>query len=188
MEHVNSNNNNSKTWHDMESMVQKDLVREIGICNFNTALIRQVCNTAIILPRAIQIERHPLLIQSKLLRCCREAGMEIMAFSPLGGRSYIPLDMAHVDEDLLNCQLVYKIALSHKKSPAQILLRWSLQSGTTPICKTSSLERLEENLNVLDFQLKPSEMNSLNGMDIGRRFNDPGEFTQSFGCFCPIYD
>ena len=96
--------------------------------------------------------------------------------------------MAHVDEDLLNCQLVCKIALSHKKSPAQILLRWALQSGTIPVCKTSSLERLEENLNVLDFQLKPSEMNSLNGMDIGRRFNDPGEFTQSFGCFCPIYD
>ena len=45
-----------------------------------------------------------------------------------------------------------------------------------------------ENLNVLDFQLKPSEMNSLNGMDIGRRFNDPGESTQRFGCFCPIYD
>lgn len=182
-------NDLTDTWKQMERCVSLGLVREIGVCNFNTGLFRQICNIATIKPSVVQVERHPLLTQTKLMRCYKEAGAEVMAFSPLGGRSYIPLDMADDTEDLLTNPQIATIAAHHRKTPAQILLRWALQSHTTPVCKSSSETRLRENMDVLDFQLFAADMEALNAMNIHRRFNDPGAFAEAaFGCFCPIYD
>jgi len=177
------------TWRAMEEVQRAGLVRHIGVSNFGTALMRDLLSYASIRPAVLQVELHPLLAQQKLVRFCRESSVAVTAFSPLGAPSYIPLSMAAPEESLLEHQLVRSIAARCHKSPGQVLLRWGVQRGTSVVCKTSRPERLKENLEVLDFQLAPEEMDALSALDCGRRFNDPGVFCEAaFNTFCPIFD
>ena len=73
------------------------------------------------------------------------------------------------------------------KTPAQVLLRWGVQRGTSVVPKTSNRERLAENLAIFDFELSDDEMAAVSGLDRGRRFNDPGDFGElAFNTFLPI--
>jgi D-xylose reductase len=68
-------------------------------------------------------------------------------------------------------------------------LRWGVQRGTAIIPKTTSKERLIENLSIFDFNLSEEEMKAINALDRNHRYNDPGVFCESaFGTFFPIYE
>jgi D-xylose reductase len=177
------------TWAAMEGLVDAGLVRRIGVCNYGVALPRETLATARIRPAVLQVEMHPLLAQEKLLRFCREAGIAVTAFSPLGAPSYVPLGMATEADSLLLHPVVTGIAAAVGRTPAQVLLRWGVQRGTAVIPKTARLERLAENLAVFDFSLSPDEMAAIAALDQGRRFNDPGVFCErAFNTFFPIYE
>jgi D-xylose reductase len=179
----------SETWRAMERLVDDGLVRHIGICNFGTSLLRDLLSYAKIRPSVLQVESHPFLVQSRLLRYCQQEQIAFTAFSPLGAASYYSLGMASKSESLLDNPIVQCIGLEKGKSAAQILLRWGIQRGTSVIPKTSNHERMAENLNLFDFELSEADMNSLSGLDRGRRFNDPGVFCEAaFNTFCPIYE
>jgi len=127
--------------------------------------------------------------EEKLLRFCREAGVAVTAYSPLGAPSYVPLGMAAVTDSLLDHPVVTEIARTVSRTPAQVLLRWGVQRGTAVIPKTSRPERLGENLALCDFTLSAQQMAAIDGLDQGRRFNDPGVFCeQAFNTFFPIYE
>ncbi len=97
--------------------------------------------------------------------------------------------MAEPNESLVDHEVVTSIALQHGKSPAQVLLRWGVQGGTSVVPKTSRVERLVENLAIYDFSLSADEMGQLDRLDRGRRFNDPGVFAEkAFQTFFPIYE
>jgi D-xylose reductase len=97
--------------------------------------------------------------------------------------------MATEDESVLNQPVVHSAAEQHKKSPAQVVLRWGVQRGTAVIPKTSRPERLRENLAIFDFELTPDEMREIASLDRQRRFNDPGTFCEkAFNTFFPIYE
>jgi len=179
----------AETWAAMEGLVDAGLVRRIGVCNYGVALLRETLATARIPPAVLQVEMHPLLAQEKLLRFCREAGIAVTAFSPLGAPSYVPLGMATEADSLLVHPLVTAIAAAVGRTPAQVLLRWGVQRGTAVIPKTSRPERLAENLAGCDFSLSPEQMTAIAGLDQGRRFNDPGVFCErAFNTFFPIYE
>lgn len=179
----------SETWRAMEKLVEDGLVKQIGICNFGTSLLRDLLSYARIRPAVLQVESHPFLVQSKLLRYCQQEQIAFTAFSPLGAASYYSLGMAGLSESLLDNPIVQCIGLEKGKSAAQVLLRWGVQRGTSVIPKTSSIERMAENLNIFDFELSQADMESISGLDRGRRFNDPGVFCESaFNTFCPIYE
>lgn len=179
----------SETWGAMERLVEKGLVKNIGISNFGTSLVRDLLSYAAIRPAVLQVESHPYLVQPKLLRYCQNEEIAFTAFSPLGAPSYIPIGMATEKDSAMNEPVVRSIAESHKKSPAQILLRWGVQRGTAVIPKTSNPARLAENLSIFDFELTEDQMRSIAAMDRNQRFNDPGAFCESaFGCFYPIYE
>ena len=91
-------------------------------------------------------------------------------------------------DSLFTHDSIAMIAAAHSKTPAQVLLRWGLQSGTSVIPKTSKAERLAENLDVFDFSLSDNEMESIATLDRNQRFNDPGVFCEFMGKFHPIYD
>lgn len=178
-----------ETWAAMEALVDKGLVRQIGVCNYNTALIHDLMSYARIRPAMLQIEAHPYLAQERLIRLARDYGIDVTAFSPLGAQSYFELDMADKGESLLGAAPVMVAAERHGKSPAQVLLRWGLQRGTAIIPKTTKPERMRENLAIEDFELSQVEMAAISALDQNRRFNDPGTFTEAaFGTFHPIYD
>jgi D-xylose reductase len=178
-----------ETWAAMEDLVDRGLVRRIGVCNYNCALIHDLMTYARIRPAMLQIEAHPYLAQERLVRLARDYGVDVTAFSPLGAQSYFELDMAREEESLLRAAPVLAAAQAHGKSPAQVLLRWGLQRGTAIIPKTTKPERMRENLAIEDFALSGTEMAAIGALDRNRRFNDPGTFTEAaFDTFHPIYD
>lgn len=178
-----------QTWAAMEALVEKGLVKRIGVCNYNTALIHDLMTYAQIKPAMLQIEAHPYLTQEKLIRCARSYGIDVTAFSPLGAQSYFELNMAEAGESLLGAAPVMVAAQAHGKTPAQVLLKWGIQRGTAVIPKTTKPERMRENLAIDDFELSQVEMAAINALNQNRRFNDPGVFAQAaFNTFHPIYD
>ncbi len=178
-----------ETWRAMEELARQELVRDIGVCNFGCALLRDLLSYAELAPSVLQIESHPFLTQDKLIRFCRESNIVVTAFSPLGAQSYYTLGMASPDESVLAQPAIRQLAERHGRTPAQIVLRWGVQRGTAVIPKTSSPERLRENLALFDFELSPDEMSIIGSLNKNRRFNDPGVFCESaFNTFFPIYD
>jgi D-xylose reductase len=173
----------------MEDLVHQGLVKRIGVCNYNSGLLHDLMSYSTIKPAELQIESHPYLTQESLIRLAKSYGMAVTAFSPFGALSYIELDMADADESVLGQNVITEAAESHRKTAAQIVLRWGLQRGCSVITKTTKPERLQENLQVFDFALTEAEMTAISALNKNRRFNDPGVFCESaFNIFYPIYD
>ncbi|WP_108788621.1 aldo/keto reductase [Erythrobacter sp. Alg231-14] len=178
-----------ETWKAMEGLVEKGLVKRIGVCNYNSALVHDLMTYARIKPAMLQIEAHPYLSQENLIRCATGYGIDVTAFSPLGAQSYFELNMAEAGESLLGTAPVMVAAQAHGKTPAQVLLKWGVQRGTAVIPKTTKPERMRENLDIADFELSNVEMAAIGALNQNRRFNDPGVFAQeAFNTFHPIYD
>lgn len=179
----------AETWAAMEELVTSGLVRNIGVCNFGTSLLRDLLNSSKIAPSVLQVESHPYLVQEKLLRFCQQQEIAYTAFSPLGALSYHEMNRATESDTVLTEPVIQQIAQKHGKTEAQIVLRWGIQRGTAIIPKTSHKERLVENFALFDFQLSSEEMSQISGLDQHRRFNDPGDFCEeAFNTFCPIYE
>lgn len=178
-----------ETWQAMMELKQEGLVKNIGVCNFGVSLLHDLMNSSEESPSVLQVERHPYLEQQKLLRFCQKNDIALTGFSPLGAGSYLELGMAKAEDSVLEESCVKDIATTHGKSPAQVVLRWGIQQGTSVIPKTSKIERLRENLDVFDFALTDSEMKVISSLDRHQRFNDPGVFCEAaFNTFCPIYE
>jgi D-xylose reductase len=177
------------TWGAMEGLVEAGLVKRIGVCNFGTALIRDLQSYARIQPSVLQVEMHPYLTQQKLLRFCQEEKITVTAFSPFGASSYVPLNMAGANESVLDDSQVIAIARDLGKTPGQVVLRWAIQRGTATIPKTQTVAHLRDNIQLFDFDLSDEEMTRLDRLDRNRRFNDPAEFGEAaFNTFYPIFD
>lgn len=178
-----------ETWEAMEELISQGLVKNIGICNFNCSLIRDLLSYAKIRPSVLQIELHPRLTQDKLLRYCKQESIAVTGFSPLGAESYYSIGMASSEQSLLNNSSIIQIANSHNKTPAQVILKWGVQRGTAIVPKTSSSERLRENFEIFDFNLNEEEMAAITTLNLNQRYNDPGHFCEvAFNTFFPIYE
>ena len=179
----------SETWTAMERLVENQLARKIGVCNYNVALLHDLMSYARIKPAMLQIESHPYLTQEALIRTAQSYNVAVTAFSPLGALSYVSIDMATTADSVLSEAVVVAAAERVGASAAQVVLRWGVQRGTAVIPKTSKLERLAENLSLSAFTLTDEEMDAISGLNQNRRFNDPGVFCEAaFGTFHSIYD
>ena len=179
----------AETYKAMEQLVKKGLVRNIGCSNIGTTMLRQTLIGSEIKPASLQVEMHPLLTQERLLRMCRENGVQVMAYSSFGPSSYVELGMTKQDESLLEYALIKELAAKYNKSPAQILLRWGLQRGTVVIPKSTNPTRQIENFSLYDFNISEEDMGKIGALNQNKRFNDPGAFAEpAFGTFCPIHD
>lgn len=178
-----------ETWRAMEALVAKGKVKQIGVCNYNSALIHDLMAYAKLKPAVLQIESHPYLTQERLLRLAADYDIAVTTFSPLGSLSYVELEMARQEESLLQQPVVLAAAERLNRSAAQVLLRWGVQRGVAIIPKTSRVTRLAENIALFDFELSSQEMQAISALNCNRRFNDPGLFCElAFGKFYPIYD
>ena len=179
----------SETWGAMERLVEADLTRQIGICNYSASLLHDLMNYARIKPAMLQVEAHPYHTQEALLRTAQQYRIAVTAFSPLGALSYVSLDMATAHDSVLNESVVIAAAQRTNVTAAQVVLRWGIQRGTAVIPKTSNPQRLVENLNLSEFSLSDDEMAAISGLNQNRRFNDPGVFCETaFNTFHSIYD
>jgi len=178
-----------KTWQAMEALLEKGLVKHIGVCNYNSALIHDLMSYAQVKPAMLQVELHPYLQQEALLRTAAQYDLPVTGFSPLGASSYVELNMAGEPDSVLLEPAINAIAERLGKTPAQVVLRWGLQRGTAVIPKSNREDRRAENLAVFDFVLSDDDMQAINALDKGRRFNNPADFCEgAFNHFHAIYE
>jgi len=127
--------------------VKRDgLARHIGVSNFTVALIEEAVAIAGRLLVCDQVECHPFLDQSKVIAACRAHGMAVVAYSPIA--------RGNAGSD----QVLARIGAAHKKTAAQVSLRYLVQQNIVVIPRTSKIERLSENAAIFDFALSETEM------------------------------
>lgn len=168
------------TWKALEKLVQKGKIRSIGISNFPGALLLDLLRGVTITPAVLQIEHHPYLQQPRLVKWVQSKGIAITAYSSFGPQSFVELNHPKVGSvtTLFQHDAITSIASNHKKSAAQVLLRWATQRGLAVIPKSNQAERLLQNLTVNDFDLTDAEIESISKLDIGLRFNDPWDWDE----------
>eukprot|EP00090_Calanus_glacialis_P022716 TRINITY_DN35009_c0_g1_i1.p1 TRINITY_DN35009_c0_g1~~TRINITY_DN35009_c0_g1_i1.p1 ORF type:complete len:324 (-),score=56.34 TRINITY_DN35009_c0_g1_i1:80-1051(-) len=178
----------SETWKAMEKLVDKGLVRNIGLSNWSSQGLRDIFSFARIKPAVLQIEIHPYLQNTRLILFAHSLGMVVTAFSPLGqGQSYVKL--GHGDISALKDDVVVNMAERLGVSCAQVVLRWGIQRGCSVIPKSEHEGRVKENLDLFGFSLSQQDMDEIAGMDQNLRMNDPGYFCpRNFNTQCPIWD
>ena len=144
-------------WRAMERLYEEGAIRAIGVCNFSSERIVDLCMNNEVKPAVNQIEIHPFWGQQEALRVMQKLGIAPQAWGPL----------SEGQKDIFNHKVLQKIAEKHKKTTAQVILRWHLERDIMTIPKTVHRERMTENMNIWDFALTEKEMDAIATMDIG---------------------
>jgi len=168
------------TWKAMEALVEKGLVKHIGVSNFNVPKLQKLMKTAEISPEMNQVESHPLLAQNDLVQFCNANQILYTAYSPLGSRDRAPGMKGEAEPDMFENQVLKSIASAHGVHPAQILIKWAEGRGTCVIPKSVNPARLKQNLDSAHINLSQDEMKKINDLDSGYRFLD-GKFWEREG-------
>ena len=146
------------SWGGLMKLKEDGFTRSIGVSNFHAEDLSNVIDLSFFTPAVNQIELLPLLNQAELRAINAEYGIVTEAYSPLGVGK------------LLENPAVASVAQAHGKTPAQALIRWSIQLGNVVIPRSANPERIKSNLEVFDFELTDDEMATLSGLDDGTRF------------------
>ena len=161
-----------ETWEAMEQLVKEGLVKSIGVSNFTAMMLLDMLTYAKIRPAINQIELHPYNSQNQLLEFCKAHQIAVTAYSPLG----TPGTAGESQKRLLDDQTIIEIAKIHSKTSAQILIRWAIQRETIVIPKSQKDQRINENIQVFDFELIDNEMNKINSLNTNYRYVNPGDW------------
>jgi len=142
-----------ESWKALLKIRDEGLARSIGVSNFTIRHLEELLRGTPAPPAVNQVEFHPFLYQKDLLEFCVRQKIQLEAYSPLtrGHR--------------LNHSVISQIASRHGRTPAQVLIRWSLQHGLVVIPKSISPDRIRENAAVFDFELKAEDMKRLDSLD-----------------------
>ncbi|CAK9315938.1 unnamed protein product [Citrullus colocynthis] len=162
------------TWHAMEDLVSRGLVRSIGVSNYDIFLTRDCLAYSKVKPAVNQIETHPYFQRESLVKFCQKHEICVTAHTPLGGGA--ANNEWFGTFSCLEDPVLHGLAKKYGKTAAQIALRWGIQRNTIVIPKTSKAWRLEENFRVFDFQLTKEDMDLINGIDRQYRTNKPARF------------
>jgi 2,5-diketo-D-gluconate reductase A len=154
-----------ESWKAMIEDRDAGLIRSIGVSNFQPPHLQRIIDETGVTPSVNQIELHPLFQQAGLRREHADRGIVTEAWSPLAQGQVL-------DDDVLT-----RIASEHGKTTGQVVIRWHLQLGNVVFPKSITPERVQQNIEVFDFELTDDEMDAIAGLDAGRRIGpDPDTF------------
>lgn len=143
---------NAEVWRAFEQLYRDGKIRAPGVSNFCARHLDALYETAEIMPAVNQIRLCPGDVDDDVVSYCKNKGILIEAYSPLGsGKAF-------------ESEKLGELAAKYSRSVSQICLRWSLQSGFLPVAKAVSPEHIAENLKIFDFELEPSDIKALNEM------------------------
>jgi len=162
----------AETWAGMEEAVKAGLCRYIGVSNFSIRKIGDLLEGASVRPAANQVECHPYFPQRALLAYCREQGMVLTAYSPLGSGDRPARIKRENEPSLLQDPVILDVARKHGLSAGQVLIAWALHRGTSVIPKSSNPGRLAENFAAAQARLDADDMAAIDGLDRGFRYVD----------------
>ncbi len=145
------------TWRGMIELRGRGLLRSIGVSNFTEAMLTRLIDETGVTPAVNQVELHPYFPQGDLRAFHAEHGIRTESWSPLARRS-----------ELLQEQVLQELAEIHGVTPTQIVLRWHVQVGSTPIPKSADPDRQRENADVFGFELTDDEVAVISALERGR--------------------
>jgi alcohol dehydrogenase (NADP+) len=160
----------SETWEELEAATDGGLCRHIGVSNFSVAKLESLANTPRLKPEVNQIELHPYLQQPSMLDFCRQAGILVTAYSPLGSQDRHDSIKADDEPVLLKDPTIAAIAERHKATPAQVLISWSIHRDCSVIPKSVNPARMRQNLAATDVSLTEDDMQEIAALDRNRRY------------------
>jgi len=147
---------------------KKGIIKSVGVSNFGVKHLEALKNSGRPLPQVNQIELHPWCTNEDIVKWCRDHNVAVVGYSPLAQGKY------------LNDPFLIQLSKKYSKSPAQILIRWSLQKGFVTIPKSVKPERILENSKVFDFSLTAEEV---------AKFDEYGRAKKGNVCWDPtVYD
>ena len=151
-------------WKDMEKAVKMGKVRALGISNFDASdeVWDEIMSAATIKPAVLQIECHPYAQRVEIRKKAAKEGIQVECWFPLGG--------AMSNGALFKDPVIQKIAETHGKTPAQIILRWHIQEGFSVIPGASNPDYIKENIQIFDFSLTDEEMTAMRSLNKEQRF------------------
>ncbi|XP_059045332.1 aldo-keto reductase AKR2E4-like isoform X2 [Achroia grisella] len=158
-----------ETWKGMEDAVFLNLTKSIGVSNFNLTQIQRLWSNSIIKPAVLQTEVNPTITETELIKWCKEHRVVVMAYSPFGGilgrKTNAPPPRA--DDPLL-----IGLAEKYNKTVPQILLRYLVDRNVLPIPRSTNKERIEQNIDIFDFQLTSEEIAELSAFNRNYRLRN----------------
>ena len=144
-------------WRAMEEAYKEGKLKAIGVCNFYPNRLADLCETVEVKPAVNQVELHPFFQQENALALMKQYGVHPEAWGPF----------AEGNHGIFTHPVLSAIGQKYGKSAAQVALRWNVQRGVTVIPKSVHKERMEQNMDIWDFQLSNEDMAEIAGLDIG---------------------
>lgn len=141
----------------MEEAYREGKLKAIGVCNFYPARLADLCETVDVMPAVNQVELHPFFQQEDALAVMKEYGVKPEAWGPF----------AEGNHGIFTHPVLTKIGDKYGKSAAQVALRWNIQRGVTVIPKSVHKDRMEQNINVWDFELSAEDIAEIAKLDLG---------------------
>ena len=141
----------------MEEAYKEGTLRAIGVCNFYPARLADLCETVDVIPAVNQVELHPFFQQEDALALMKEYGVRPEAWGPF----------AEGNHGIFTHPVLSSIGEKYGKSAAQVALRWNVQRGVVVIPKSVHKDRIEQNMNIWDFELSEDDMNEIAKLDLG---------------------
>ena len=132
-------------------------LRAIGVCNFYPARLADLCETVEVIPAVNQVELYPFFQQENALALMKEYGVIPEAWGPFAEGKF----------GIFTHPVLTKIGGKYGKSAARVALRWNVQRGVVVIPKSIHRNRMEQNLNIWDFQLSQEDMEAIAALDVG---------------------
>lgn len=143
------------SWKALEELYGQGKIRSIGVCNFPINELETLMENAKIKPAINQVETHPLFQQTKMKKYLKENNIAHESWAPF----------SQGNRTLLHHPALAAIAKSHNKSISQIILRWHIENSSIVIPKATSYEHLKSNIEIFDFSLSNTELQTISKMD-----------------------
>jgi len=160
----------SETWKAMEKLIDKGLVKSIGVSNFSISKLKEMKNYANILPAVNQVESHPFLQQNELIDYCFNNGIAITAYAPLASRDRVAAMKSENEPKLLEHPTIEAIAKKHNASAAQILIAWQIKRNIIVIPKSVNETRLKENFESQNVLLDENDLKEIGKLNRNYRY------------------
>jgi diketogulonate reductase-like aldo/keto reductase len=157
------------TFRGMTALRDEGLVRSVGVSNFTEPMLQRLIDETGVVPAVNQVELHPYFPQGALRAFHAEHGIRTESWSPLARRS-----------ELLTEPLLRDLAAAYQVSPTQVVLRWHVQLGATPIPKSADPDRQRENADVFGFTLDDEHVQAISALERGRLWDGDPDTHEEF--------